>query len=57
VKVGDLVKGTEGYMGHEGGGIGLVLFTDGIIAKVKWQGDYGTFMQDVKALEVISEAR
>ena len=57
MKVGDLVKGTEGYMGHEGGGIGLVLFTDGIIAKVKWQGDYGTFMQDVKALEVISEAR
>jgi hypothetical protein len=57
VKPGDLVKRKEGYMGHKMCGVGLVLFADGIVAKVQWQGDYGTFMQVPETLEVISEAR
>ena len=40
MKVGDLVKRKEGYMGHKMCGVGLVLFADGIVAKVQWQGDY-----------------
>jgi len=61
VKVGDLVKRKEGYMGNmrhaaSPGGVGLVLFADGIVTKVQWQGDYGTFMQVPEALEVLSEA-
>jgi hypothetical protein len=57
VKPGDLVKRKEGYMGHKMCGVGLVLFADGIVAKVQWQGDYGTFMQVPETLEVISEGR
>ena len=57
MKVGDLVKRKEGYMGHKMCGVGLVLFTDGLITKVQWQGDYGTFMQVPETLEVLSEAR
>ena len=57
MKVGDLVKRKEGYMGHKMCGVGLVLFADGIVAKVQWQGDYGTFMQVPETLEVLSEAR
>ena len=57
MKPGDLVKRKEGYMGHKMCGVDLVLFADGIVAKVQWQGDYGTFMQVPETLEVISEAR
>jgi len=57
VKPGDLVKRKEGYMGHEMCGVGLVLFADGLITKVQWQGDYGTFMQVPETLEVLNEAR
>ena len=57
MKVGDLVKRKEGYMGHKMCGVGLVLFADGLITNVQWQGDYGTFMQVPETLEVISEAR
>ena len=57
MRVGDLVKRKEGYMGHKMCGVGLVLFADGIVAKVQWQGDYGTFMQVPETLEVVSEAR
>ena len=57
MKPGDLVKRKEGYMGHKMCGVGLVLFADGIVAKVQWQGDYGTFMQVPETLEVISETR
>ena len=57
MKPGDLVKRKEGYMGHKMCGVGLVLFADGIVAKVQWQGDYGTFMHVPETLEVISEAR
>ena len=57
MKVGDLVKRKEGYMGHKMCGVGLVLFADGLITKVQWQGDYGTFMQMPETLEVISETR
>ena len=57
MKPGDVVKRKEGYMGHKMCGVGLVLFADGIVAKVQWQGDYGTFMQVPETLEVISEAR
>ena len=57
MKAGDLVKRKEGYMGHKMCGVGLVLFADGIVVKVKWQGDYGTYMQVPETLEVINEAR
>ena len=56
MKPGDLVKRKEGYMGHKMCGVGLVLFADGIVAKVQWQGDYGTFMQVPETLEIVNEA-
>lgn len=56
MKVGDLVKRKEGLIGHDMCGVGLVLFNDDIVTKVKWQGDYGTFMQVPSTLEVVSEA-
>ncbi len=57
MKVGDLGKRKEGLIGHDMCGVGLVLFNDDIVTRVKWQGDYGTFMQVPGTLEVVSEAR
>ena len=37
MKPGDLVKRKEGYVGHKMCGVGLVLFADGIVAKVDAQ--------------------
>ena len=56
MKPGDLVKRKEGYMGHKMCGLGLVLLVEGRRAKVRWQGDYGTYMQMAQTLEVVSEA-
>ena len=37
-------------MGHKMCGLGLVLLVEGRRAKVRWQGDYGTYMQMAQTL-------
>jgi hypothetical protein len=57
MKPGDLVRRKKGYMGHKMCGLGLVLLVEGRRARVRWQGDYGTFMQMTQTLEVINAPR
>jgi len=54
MKPGDLVKRKEGYMGYKLCGLGLVLLVEGDRLKVRWQGDYGTYMQLPETLEVVN---
>jgi len=48
------VKRKEGYMGYKLCGLGLVLLVEGDRLKVRWQGDYGTYMQLPETLEVVN---
>ena len=57
MKLGDLVKRQDGWMGWERQRLGLVVMVDRAVAKVQWAGDYGTFLHPVRSLEPINEAR
>ena len=57
MKVGDLVKRQDGWMGWERQRLGLVLWVDRAVVKVEWSGDYGTFLHPITSLEVLSESR
>ena len=57
MKLGDLVKRQDGWMGWERQRLGLVVMVDRAVAKVQWAGDYGTFLHPVTSLELINEAR
>jgi hypothetical protein len=59
VKVGDMVKRNEiDPRGNDFVRIGIIVDTNGCNTyKVRWLGDYGTFWDNAKRLEVISESR
>ena len=57
MRVGDLVKRQQGWMGWERQQLGLVLWVDRAVVKVKWSGDYGSFAHPITSLEVLSESR
>jgi hypothetical protein len=57
VKLGDLVKRQDGWMGWERQRLGLVVMVDRAVVKVQWSGDYGTFLHPLTSLEPINEAR
>jgi hypothetical protein len=55
VKVGDLVKRQQGWMGWKRQQLGLVVNVDGAIIKVQWSGGYGTFAHSITSLEPLNE--
>ena len=57
MKLGDLVKREQGWMGWEHQRLGLVVMVDRAVVKVQWSGDHGTFLHPLTSLEPISEAR
>ena len=56
MKRGDLVKRQAGWVGWKSQQLGVVVFSDDIVAQVKWSGDYGIFSHQPTSLEVVSEA-
>ena len=56
MKLGDLVKRQDGWMGWERQRLGLVVMVDRAVVKVQWAGDYGTFLHPLRSLELINEA-
>ena len=57
MKVGDLVKRQQGWMGWKRQQLGLVVNVDGAVIKVQWSADYGTFAHSITSLEVLNERR
>lgn len=57
VKLGDLVKRQQGWMGWERQRLGLVVMVDRAVVRVQWSDDYGTFLHPLTSLEPINEAR
>ena len=57
MRVGDLVKRQQGWMGWERQQLGLVLWVDRAVVKVQWSGDYGTFLHPITSLEPLNERR
>jgi len=55
VRVGDLVKRQQGWMGWKRQQLGLVVNVDGAVIKVQWSADYGTFSHPITSLEVLNE--
>lgn len=51
MKVGDLVRRYSATR------LGIVVETNGLYIKVRWDGQYGTFWTSPKAVEVLSENR
>ena len=56
MKLGDLVKRQDGWMGWERQRLGLVVMVDRAVVRVQWSGDYGTFLHPLRSLELINEA-
>ncbi len=56
MKVGDLVKRQDGWMGWERQRLGLVVMVDRAVVKVQWSGDYGSFLHPITSLELLNEA-
>jgi len=56
VKLGDLVKRQDGWMGWERQRLGLVVMVDRAVVRVQWSDDYGTFLHPLTSLELINEA-
>ena len=57
MRVGDLVKRQQGWMGWKRQQLGLVVNVDGAVIKVQWSGDYGTFAHPITSLEMLDERR
>ena len=57
MRVGDLVKRQQGWMGWKRQQLGLVVNVDGAVIKVQWSADYGTFTHSITSLEVLNERR
>ena len=55
MRVGDLVKRQQGWMGWKRQQLGVVLWVDRAVVKVQWSGDYGSFAHPITSLETISE--
>ena len=57
MRVGDLVKRQQGWMGWKRQQLGLVVNVDRAVIKVQWSADYGTFAHSITSLEVLNERR
>ena len=57
MRVGDLVKRQQGWMGWEKQQLGVVVWVDRAVVKVLWSDDYGSFAHPITSLEIVAERR